>query len=242
SAAVAQAASRLGAFGYSATLPSASDAETRVENDVLELSIANKGGYISEAKMKNYKTYDSIPVYLVKDNNAAFNISFSTTDGRVLNTQDLYFEPTVTKNGENTVVSMKLKVSPNEFLEYRYVLKPGEYMMDFSIRSQGLNDVFNSSAPLTLDWKLKGYRHAKSIPYENRYTELVFEYDGGSDDYITDGTDEEEDITYVAYKQHFFSSILLTDTPFASGKFRAENLVEDEEVDTVYTKAFASTF
>ncbi|SOC81352.1 protein translocase subunit yidC [Salinimicrobium sediminis] len=242
SAAVAQAASRLGAFGYSATLPSASDAETTVGNDVLELSITNKGGYISEAKMKNYKTYDSIPVYLVKDNNAAFNISFTTTDGRVLNTQDMYFEPTVTKNGENTVVSMKLKVSPNEFLEYRYVLKPGEYMMDFSIRSQGLNDVFNSTAPLTLDWKLKGYRHAKSIPYENRYTKLVFEYEGGDDDDIADGTEEAEDVSYVAYKQHFFSSILLTDTPFAKGEFVSEDLVEDEEVDTVYTKAFASTF
>lgn len=241
SAAVARAASRLGEFGYSATLPSATENETLVENDVLALSFSNKGGYLSEVRMRNYKTYDSIPVYLIKDNNASFNISFSTNDGRVLNTKDLYFEPTVTQSGENTIVSMKLKVSPDEFLEYRYVLKPGEYMLDFTIRSQGLNDVLNSSAPIVLDWKLKGYRHAKSIAYENRYTELVYEYDGGDDDYITDGEDEENDISYVAYKQHFFSSILLTDTPFATGKFRAENLVEDEEVDTVYTKAFAST-
>ncbi|NJW51678.1 membrane protein insertase YidC [Salinimicrobium oceani] len=242
SAAIAQAASRLGAFGYSATLASATENETSVENDVLALSLSNKGGYISEARMKNFKTYDSIPVYLIKDGNAAFHLNFTTTDGRVLNTKDLYFEPSVTKNGETTVVSMKLKVSANEFLEYRYVLKPGEYMLDFSIRSQGLNDVFNASAPITLDWQLKGYRHAKSIPYENRYTELVYEYDGGDDDYVTDGTDEEENISYVAYKQHFFSSILLTDTPFPNGKLTAEDLVEDEEVDTVYTKAFASTF
>ncbi|WP_029038618.1 membrane protein insertase YidC [Salinimicrobium xinjiangense] len=242
SAAVAKAASRLGAFGYSATLPSATDAETSVENDVLALTFSNKGGYITEATMKDYKTYDSIPVSLIKDGNADFNLSFGTTDGRVLNTRDLYFEPSVTQSGENTVVSMKLKVSPSEFLEYRYVLKPGEYMLDFSIRSQGLNDVFNSSAPVNLDWSLKGYRRAKSISYENRYTELVYEYGGGSDDYVTNGTDEEEDITYVAYKQHFFSSILLTDTPFASGKFKSEDLVEDEEIDTVYTKAFASSF
>ena len=241
SAAVARAASRLGEFGYSATLPSAKDNVTSVENDVLALSFSNKGGYLSEARMKNYKTFDSIPVYLVKDNNASFNLTFATTDGRVLNTKDLYFEPTVTQNGENTVVSMKLKVSPDEFLEYRYVLKPGEYMMDFTIRSQGLNDVLNSSEPIVLDWKLKGYRHAKSISYENRYTELVYEYDGGDDDYVTDGEDEENDISYVAYKQHFFTSILLTDTPFETGKFRSEDLVEDEEIDTLYTKAFAST-
>ncbi|MFD0976161.1 membrane protein insertase YidC [Salinimicrobium gaetbulicola] len=241
SAAVAAAQSKLGAFGYSATLPSASENTTTVENDLLELKIDNKGGYISEARLKNYKTYDSIPVYLIKDGNSAFNINFTTTDGRVLDTQNMYFEPTVTKNGENTVVSMKLKVSPNEYLEYRYVLKPGDYMMDFSIRSQGLNDVFNSTNPLTLDWKLKGYRHAKSISYENRYTEIIYEYGGGDDDYVTDGDDEEEDVTYVAYKQHFFTSILLTDTPFETGKFVSKNLVDDEEVDTVYTKSFAST-
>ncbi len=77
---------------------------------------------------------------------------------------------------------MKLKALANEFLEYRYVLKPGEYMMDFTIRSQGLSDVLNPSDPVTLDWKMKGYRHAKSITYENRYTKLVYEYDGGDDD------------------------------------------------------------
>ena len=241
SAAVARANSRLGEFGYSATLPSATENETSVENDVLALRFSNKGGYLSEARMKNYKTFDSIPVYLIKGDNASFNLTFATTDGRVLNTKDLYFEPTVTNNGENTIVSMKLKVSPDEYLEYRYVLKPGEYMMDFTIRSQGLNDIFNASEPIVLDWKLKGYRHAKSIPYENRYTELVYEYDGGDDDYVTNGEDEENDVTYVAYKQHFFTSILLTDTPFETGKFKSEDLVEDEEVDTVYTKAFAAT-
>lgn len=242
SAAIAQAQSRLGAFGYSATLPSAQEDVTTVSNDVLELKIANKGGYITEARVKNYKTYDSIPVYLIKDGNAAFNINFSTVDGRVLDTQNLFFEPTVTESGENTIITMRLKASDTEFLEYRYVLKPGEYMLDFSIRSQGLNDVFNTSKEAVMDWKLKGYRHAKSIPYENRYTELIYEYDNGRDDYISDGQDEDEEITYVAYKQHFFTSILLTDTPFSWGRFKSENLVEDEEVDTVYTKAFASTF
>ncbi|WP_424494533.1 membrane protein insertase YidC [Salinimicrobium sp. GXAS 041] len=242
SAAIAAAQSRLGAFGYSATLPSATENITTISNDVLELKISNKGGYISEARLKNYKTYDSIPVYLIRDGNATFNINFATTDGRVLDTRNLYFEPSVSTVGDNEVLSMKLKVSENEYLEYRYVLKPGEYMMDFSIRSQGLNDVFNPSNDLTLDWALKGYRHAKSISYENNYTELVYEYDGGNDDDVSDGEDEEQDVTYVAYKQHFFTSILLTDTPFETGRFVAQNLVEDEEVDTLYTKSFASTF
>jgi YidC/Oxa1 family membrane protein insertase len=243
STALANAQRELGAFGYSAAMASATNASTTISNDVLELSIDNKGGYISEARLTQFKSYDSIPIYLIKDGNASLNLKFTTTDGRLLATENMYFEPTISQSGQNKVLSMKLKVSESEFLEYRYVLKPGEYMMDFSIRSQGLSNIINSSADISLIWKLKAYRHAKSMSYENRYTELVFEYDDGNDDYLgqQDSTDDEaEKITFVAYKQHFFTSILLTDTPFAKGKFTSRNLVQDEEIDTIYTKAFAT--
>ena len=234
---------KLGAFAYSATLPSATTKETVVENDLLVITFSNKGGYISEIKLKKFVDYDSIPIYLIKDGNAAFNLSFSTTDSRTLNTKDLFFEPTISKSGENTVVSMKLKVSEQAFLEYRYELKPNEYMMDFNIRSQGLASVFNASQPVDLDWYLKAIRHAKSISYENRYTEVVFEYEDGKDDYLGQQELTEDvatDVTYVAYKQHFFTSILLADTPFKTANLMSENLVKDEEIDTVYTKAFST--
>ena len=242
SASIAQAQSRLGAFGYSATLASAEDNTTVIENDVLRLEVANKGGYIEEAVLKNYKTYDSIPVYLVKDGNAKFNLNFTTTDGRTLDTENLYFEPSISQSGDDQVLSMKLKVSETEFLEYRYALKPGDYMMDFNIRSQGLASTFNSSQPINLNWELKGYRHSKSISYENKYTVLAYEYEGDKYDDLGHGDDEEtdEDISYIAFKQHFFSSILLTDTPFKNARFESNNLVEDEEVDTTFTKAFAT--
>ncbi len=238
-----QAQQRLGAFAYSSQFNE--DGVTTFENDVLLLKIANKGGQIVEAKMKNFKTYDSIPVYLIKDDNANFNITFKTSDNRTLNTENLVFEPKLFTSGDNKVLSMRLKVSEDDYLEYRYELKPNEYMLDFAIRSKGLENVLNSSEQAVLDWKLKGYRHAKSISYENRYTEAVYEYEDGKDDYLgqQDFTDDsEEDVTYIAYKQHFFTSILLTDTPFETGKFTSKNLVEDEEIDTLYTKEFTSTF
>ena len=241
STALADAQRRLGAFGYSETLASAQGGTTTISNDVLELKISNKGGYIEEARLKNFKTYDSLPVHLIKDQNASLNMKFSTTDGRTLNTENLYFEPELTEANGNQVLSMKLKVSENEYLEYRYAMRPGEYMLDFSVRSQGLTGVLNTAETPVLDWKLKGYRHAKSISYENRYTDLIYEHEDGDDSSLTSGDDEEEDVSYIAYRQHFFTSILLTDTPFETAQFEVENLVEDEEIDTVFTKTFAST-
>ncbi|WP_299782255.1 membrane protein insertase YidC [uncultured Formosa sp.] len=234
---------KLGAFAYSSTLPSATHSQTEVETELFDLKFSNKGGFLSEIRLKKFDNYDSLPVYLIKDKNAAFNISFSTTDSRVLNTQDLYFQPTISKNGENTVVSMKLKVSESKFLEYRYELKPDNYMMDFTIRSQGLSDVINSSQGVNLDWKQKMYRGDKSVEYENRYTRLTYQHDGGKIDKLSptsDDDDVEEEVTWLSYRQHFFSSILVTEKPFKTVDLVSENLLEKGDDDAVFTKLYAS--
>ena len=234
----------LGNFAYSATLPSAKNDFTTIENDLLSLKIANKGGYIVDATVKNYEQFEKGSgslVKIIKDNNASLNIKLQTQDNRSLDTKNLFFEPTLTKEGQNQVLTMRLKSSSASFLEYRYVLKPNQYMLDFSVRSQGMNSVLNTSKPLDLEWNLKTYRNEKSVTYENRYAEIVFEYEDGKDDYTgQSGLSEENptDVTYVAFKQHFFTSILLTDTPFASAKLISENLVKDEKIDTVFTKQF----
>ncbi len=235
---------QLGSFAYAATLPSATEELTTLENDVLELKISNKGGYIVEATLKKHKTFDSIPVYLIKDGNADFNLQFQS-ENRLLNTRDLFFEPSLTQSGENTILSMKLKASENQYLEYRYEIKPGEYMLDFAIQTQGLGNIINTSTPAEAFWQLKAHRKAKSISYENRYTEMLWDYENGKDDYLGQGSlaeDDAREVTWIAYKQHFFTSVLLTDTPFKTAHFTSENLVEDEEIDSLYTKNFTSKF
>ena len=242
----AAAQAQLGSFGYSATLPSATDAVTEIKNEVLSLKISNKGGYIVDATILGFDQFEKNSkkaVQLIKDNNASLNIALNTTDNRTLNTKDMYFEPKLTTEGKNQVLTLQLKAGPDQFLEYRYVLKPNEYMLDFAIRSQGLEKVVNTSKPLDLEWQLKSYRNEKSVSYENRYTELVFEYEDGKDDYLNaakDSEDEANDVSYIAFKQHLFTSILLTDTKFKTAKFKSDNLVDDEKVDTVFTKNFTA--
>lgn len=237
----------LGNFAYSATLPTSKENYTTIENDLLLLKIANKGGYIIEATVKKFEQFykgSGELVKIIKDNNAHLNIELQTQDNHILNTKDLTFQPILTKEGENQVLTLRLKASENQFLEYRYVMKPNEYMLDFSIRSQGLNTVLNTSKPLNMVWDLKSYRNEKSVSYENRYTEVNYEYKNGKTSHVGQGDNKEEnptDVTYVAFKQHFFSSILLTDTPFTSAKLVSKNLVHDQEIDTVFTKDFSAT-
>jgi YidC/Oxa1 family membrane protein insertase len=236
----------LGNFAYSATLPSAKGDFTTIENEVVKLKIANKGGFIVEAVLKQHEKFKKGSrqlVELIKDNNANLNIALQTSDNRMLNTKDLYFEPTISKLGQDQILSMKLKAGANEFLEYKYILKPNDYMIGFDVRSQGLNKVLNTAKPLDLQWSMKTYRNEKSISYENRYTEVYFEHQEGKIDYVGQGENKEENAenaSFVAFKQHFFSTILLTDKPFATSKLVSNNLVNDEAVDTTYTKQFTA--
>ena len=245
--------SALGSFGNTSSKASM-DGVTTIENQLLSLKVSNKGGQIVEVKVKGQIvkgkfealiTYDSLDVYLVKDGNSSFGLNLTTSDNRLINTTDLAFEPTYTENGDNKVLSMKYKVAEGKYLEYRYELKKDDYMVDFTVRSQGLNGVINASQPVNMEWKLKSFRHAKSLTYENRYTDLHYEYDGGKDSYLGQATDEEKitDVTWLGYKQHFFSSILLTDTAFKTATITTENVVDSEmaEKDVKFLKQFGAS-
>ena len=240
STAVANYKSTVGAFGFTTT----TNGTTILENEVLYLEVANKGGQVVEAKMKNFVTYDSVPIYMVKDGNANFAISFSTNDNRVLSTADLFFEPTLSNSGDNQILSLKAKVSDNQYLEYRYEMKPNDYLVDFTIRSQGLNGVLNSSKPLDLEWKLKGIRHNKSVQYENRYTRLTYNHDEGKISKLSESSDFDEetevDVKWLSYRQHFFSTILATDTNFKTADLTSTNLVEEESKETLFTKEYST--
>lgn len=229
-----------GAFAFT----KANEGSTKLQNEVLYLEVANRGGQIAEARMRNFVTHDSVPVHLAKDGNANFVLNFSTTDNRVLNTADLFFEPSLSKNGDNQVLSMKAKVSENQFLEYRYEMRPNDYLVDFTVRSQGLNGIINSDSPITLQWDMKGIRHNKSVQYENRYTRLTYNHDGGKIGKLSESSDldeeTEKDVKWVSYRQHFFSSILATDAPFESAGLSSKNLVEEESRKTLFTKEYST--
>lgn len=234
----------LGNFNYSSTLPSAKNSYTILENNLVILKIANKGGNISQATLKKFEKFKKKSgqlVELISNNNATLNIQFQTSDNRIINTQDAYFEPTLTKNGQNQILSLKLKANPTDYLEYKYTLNENNYMIDFDIQSKGIKKLVNSSKPAELQWNLKAFRNEKSVDYENRYTEMRYEYENGKDGNVgLSKLSEEnpENLSFVAYKQHYFTSIMLTKTPFKTSKLISEDLVVDASKDTIFTKQF----
>ncbi|SEE61324.1 protein translocase subunit yidC [Tenacibaculum sp. MAR_2010_89] len=228
---------KLGAFSYGAL--NSKEGASIIENSLLKLTIDNKGGQITEALIKNFKTHDSLPLYLIKNKNASFNVNFGTNDNRILNTKDLLFTPVLTKNGDTQVLSMKLKVAEDKFLEYRYEIKKDDYRINFAIRSQGLSNVINASQQINLDWNLKAFSQEKSLKTENTMYSWFYYKAGSEVDYLSPGNSEVvNDVNWVSYKQHFFSSALLSETAFNNATLTSTDLVKDQKKDTIFTKAY----
>ena len=235
----------LGAFAYGNAQATAKDGVTVIENKDVKLTINNKGGDLKEVLLKQFKTYESMPVYLIKDKNAIFALNFKTTQGQELNTQQLYFEPSLSQKDGKQLLSMKVKTGENSYLEYVYTLPAEGYMVDVAVRSQGLSGVLNSQNPIELVWGLKARRMEKSVTYENRYTQSAIRYADNKINRMSQGGNsgtKEEQVSWVAYKQHLFTSVLISDSAFANGDFLSYNIANEESKDVKYTKNLKSTF
>ncbi len=220
--------------------------ENRIEikNELYNIEFSENGGQISQLALNNYVDHNGFPVYLINNGNSNFNIDFKTSNNRIINTKDHKFISNVFKDGENDIVSMKLSIDQETYLEYLYKIKPQKYIIDVEIKSQGFSNVLNKNEPSNFLWDFKGIRNSKSISYENRYTRLTYYHDGNKIDKLSQMGDDEDEISninWISFRQHFFSSILIpADNKFDKAKIISKDLVEDESIDTLYTKQYVA--
>ena len=228
-------------FGSFADLVQEREAsEITLENEVLSFVFSNKGGQITTAYLKNYTNYLGEPLNLVADNQI-INFSFSTLDGRNLNTADLYFTPALTEVNNEKILTLKAALNQDQWIAFRYALSPNNFMVDFSILSNGMQGVIKQNKEQNLSWDLKAFRNSRSVEYENRYTELTYGYERGKVNELSiSGKDEEqvEDVQWIGYKQHFFSSILIPAIGIEKVDLSSESLVESEDKAQLYTKNY----
>ena len=228
-------------FGSFADLVQEQEAsEITLENEVLSFVFSNKGGQIIKARLKGYTNYLGEPLNLVEDNQN-INFTFSTLDGRTLNTADFYFIPALTEVNNEKVLTLKAALNESQWIAFRYALSPDDFMVDFSILSNGMKGIINQNKAQSLSWDLKALRNSRSVEYENRYTELTYGYEGEKVNELSiAGEDEEqvEDVQWIGYKQHFFNSILIPANGIEKVDLSSESLVESEDQAQLYTKNY----
>ena len=213
---------------------------TTIQNELLRLSITSKGGFIEEAEINAYTNYLDEQVYIIKDANTDFNLRIEA-NGSLINSRDLDFLPILDGNQ----LIMRSQVAGG-ILEFIYTLskeieESEAYRFQFDIRSSGLN----VQSKTNLYWRLDGFRHALSADYENRYTQLTYQYEDDKVQALSamgDDTDRDKNVSWISYRQHFFSIILIPSTQFESIDVESSSIINEDVSDaSIYLKRFETS-
>ena len=216
--------------------------EIRVENKDVVFKFNSKGGSLTQVQLKGYSNYKEEPLFIVNDNQK-INLNFQTKNGYEINSSDYNFEIEQFERGNVKIVIMKLLISEFQSIAFEYKIPENGYMIDFNIISKGLSSFINYDKKINFNWTLDAFRQAKSVDYENRYSQLLFQYDGDDTDYLSsysDSDDSEDSVNWISYGQHFFNSILVFDSPIDNVEFTSTKLFEDQGKDVAFTKKYSS--
>jgi len=189
-----------------------------LKNDKLQLTVDTKGGMISKAVIKNFKSIDgSNNVTLFGGQDHSLNFMLTGKQENIV-TKDLYFTPS---ERSDTTVTLTATAQNGGQVILRYRLGR-DYMLSLSLQTVGLANVFAPSyKEMEIEWNDHCRQQEKGFSFESRYTGLFYKAanDGGTDN-LSESSDEtekiEERLDWVAFRNQFFSVALISKDDFAA--------------------------
>ncbi|HAJ99001.1 MAG TPA: membrane protein insertase YidC [Bacteroidales bacterium] len=255
----AQAAQLTGMLGQFASGAVGTQEFITLENDHLRLKISTRGGHIYSAELKNFKTWDQRPLLLFEGENNNFALQFFA-ENRNINTSQLFFSPyfpdarfdqqteIIVSGADSATLAMRLHTlthtSENpSYIEFLYKLRGDDFLIDFHINFVGTAQALAGSGNMaTLDWNVKFPRLEKSLLNEQNNTTIFYKFINNEVSRLRETRDENEELAttlrWVAFKQQFFTTTLISQNGFASGSVSSAFV---EETDTAHTKNMSMT-
>jgi len=199
-------------FGVFAEASKGENEYYTIENKLLKLKISSKAGRIVEAIVKDYQTYDSLPLNLLREKSSKFNLSFFVGN-LVIQTEDLYFK--VIESTDKKLILRANAGSDDKYIEYSYDLSKNNYYLDFDINFNGLNEIIPANRDfITLNWEQNIPKQELGGKNENTYTTIYYKPLLEDVDWLNETSDKTEDISvgirWISFKDQFFSSTLIS--------------------------------
>jgi len=197
---------------------------TVLDNGLVKIGISSKGAAPCFAQLSGYKDQQGQDVVLFSQDEISLNFKI---DGKNQNIQskNLYFE---TIPGGSGSVTMRLNTNGYGYLDFIYTLLPESYMLNLDIKATGMDNFFSSDlSALAIDWIQNLRQQEKGFEFEQRYTTLTYKRNdkikgktlsvapAGKKSTAADKTIEEP-LDWVAYKNQFFSCIMIASNAYAA--------------------------
>jgi len=212
-----------------------------LENDKIYLEIDTKGANITLLNLKEYTNYNDESLMLVDLDNSSLNISLpDNQNSRIIDSKDIIFDSDILE--ENKKIKLTGYISDDDSIEIIYNLDNDSFMLDYQLKFNGFQTYQNQN-DFYISWIKDSFRNSKSLDYENRYTALSYGFEDEKDSYlsITGSSDKIiDDVNWISYREHFFSSILMFEDKLDKIQIFSENLASIDELEKKYTKRFST--
>lgn len=195
-----------------------------LENSVMKVIFSNKGGRVASVELNDYKRYNGDSLSLFTADGSTFGMTMFAPEQ--INTADYYFEPVI-ESSEKISFRLYADSSKSSYLEYVYQIKPDDYMMDMNVNLSNFKGrLAQNQATMGLNWNIVSPQEEKGFQNENNYTTVAYKYPNATDIEelgMSDGTKSQQintKVEWVAFKQQFFSSIIINRNNFSDADIK----------------------
>ncbi len=211
---------------------SGEDSRLTLENELLSVEFASKGGRPAKALLKDYDTYingDTANVVLFNEATSSFNFSFTSSTQQRFDTEQFYFTPV--QESDSTVL-MKLELGKGAVWGIRYTLAPMSYIVKMEIVQQNMQEIISPSvATIDLSFSQKMARNEEGRTFEERNSAIYYKYVGDGPDELNSSKDDNESLSqhvkWIAFKNQFFSTVFIPRSSFSSAEV-SQKIITDE--------------
>lgn len=206
-----------------------------IENQELLVKLSTKGGKVASVELKNYKTFDKKPLVLFSGDKDHFGLNFNVGDKKI-NTDEYYFNPSAADlkvaEKDSASITLRLSYSPTQYIDYIYSLKGTGFKLGLTIKPTGLDGVIANSSSLNLNWAASLHKQEKDMKQERQYSTVYYYNTENTVDWLNENKDDSKEVsdkkmTWVAFKQHFFSNALIAKNGISKSSFGVVTDVAD---------------
>jgi len=206
-----------------------------IENEKIRVGIARRGGRLAQAELKEYKAYgDSVNnLCLFHGDESSQSFTLVTQNNRILSTQNLYFQPVDlhTDTAGTTLVMRLLTNIEGSYMDFVYTLPKDDYMLRLSIQPHAMQTALaQNMTSMEMSWAVTIPQQERGRKFEEKYAQLQYMFVGGDIETLSEQKhalkNEPSRIRWIAYKDQFFSTVMIADEAFTSTTLESTPLAE----------------
>lgn len=229
-----------GSFGVFAASAEGEAHYTTLENDKVKVVLSDKGAAVHSVELKEYKKYDESALILFDEKDVMFNMTLVTANNQVVNTYDMYFE--TLKSSKPNTVTMRLNTTGEGYIDFVYSLREDDYMVDLDIQAFGMNGLLSPQMnKLDIAWDQRVRQLEQGRKFEDQHTGLFYKIQSDKVENLNQNKDEEKNVPerlkWIAYKNKFFSTVLIAGDGFSETSIMSRTL----PTDTTHLKLMRTT-